>query len=319
MASTKSEIPFALTAAKPTSVQPGGGWCLNLELAWGRLRRAYLRRFRAGYVRQMLEKRRGACTDCCHDIIDARDLKFCRNVCGYSFDGQDVLQGPNRLRLARAGLAEVVCFSLMLGVLFVLLALASLYLHPIFLAPLVLVGVIWLFVVSFFRDPERRISTHASDLVSPADGTVTHIDEVDEPDFPSGRAVRISIFLSVFNVHVNRVPRRSRVRDIRYFAGAFLDARHHECSVRNEQLWIDFEDAETQRPIRVKQISGAIARRIVCWLRPGEEVLAGQRFGMIKFGSRTEVLLTVGEEMELKVRVGDKVKGGSSILLKFVT
>jgi phosphatidylserine decarboxylase len=121
----------------------------------------------------------------------------------------------------------------------------------------------------------------------------------------------------VFNVHVNRVPRAARVRDIRYFAGAFLDARHHECSVRNEQLWIDFEETESQRPVRVKQISGAIARRIVCWLRPDEKVVVGQRFGMIKFGSRTEVLLPVGEEVELRVQVGDKVKGGSSVLLRF--
>jgi phosphatidylserine decarboxylase len=175
MASTKSETPFTLTATKPTSVQPGGGWCVNLELAWGRLRRACLRRFRPGYVRRMLEKRRGSCADCSHDIIDVRDLKFCRNVCGYSFDGQDLFQNRHPLRLARAGLAEVVCFSLTLGVLSLLLVFASLYLHPIFLVPLILVAVAWLFVVSFFRDPERHISTNTDDLVSPADGTMSRI------------------------------------------------------------------------------------------------------------------------------------------------
>ena len=113
-----------------------------------------------------------------------------------------------------------------------------------------------------------------------------------------------------------------------YFPGAFLDARHPECAVRNEQLWIDLEEAPHPtlsprgrgqgegRPLRLKQISGAIARRIVCWLKVGEIVKAGDRLGMIKFGSRTELLMPVGEAKEVLVMVGDKVKGGSTILLR---
>jgi len=291
---------------------------MNLELAWGRLRRRYLRRFRPSYVQQMLEKRAGRCDNCPHDIIDQRDLKFFRNVCGYRFpDEVDLFRKPSRTRLARAGRAEVVSFSLVLGVLAILCGLAAGLVHLIFLAPLDVVLVLWLFVISFFRDPERSIPTDPNALVSPADGTITHIEEVDEPDFPSGRAFRISIFLSVFNVHVNRAPRTARVLDVRYFPGAFLDARHRECPVRNEQLWLDLEEPSSQRLVRVKQISGAIARRIVCWLRPGEEVATGQRFGMIKFGSRTEVLLPTGEAMEVRAKIGDKVKGGSSVLLTF--
>jgi phosphatidylserine decarboxylase len=260
----------------------------------------------------------GHCQDCPHDIIDQRDLKFFRNVCGYQFAGEaDLFERPSRLRLARAGRAELACFSLLLGFLAVLCGLAAGFVHLIFLIPLVVVMVLWMFVISFFRDPERSISADPNALVSPADGTVTHVGEVDDPDFPSGRAFRISIFLSVFNVHMNRVPRTSRVLDIRYFPGEFLDARHQDCPVRNEQLWLDLEETSSHRFVRVKQISGAIARRIVCWLRPGEEVITGQRFGMIKFGSRTEVLLPAGEAVDVRAKVGDKVKGGSSVLLTF--
>jgi phosphatidylserine decarboxylase len=178
---------------------------------------------------------------------------------------------------------------------------------------------LWFEVVHFFRDPERVIPTDASAVLSPADGTVTFVGEVDEPDFPGGRALRVSIFLSVFNVHVNRSPRPARVTGVRYFRGSFLDARKAECAVRNEQLWVDLEeDTSPPRPIRVKQISGALARRIVCWLKVGDRVRAGERFGMIKFGSRTDLLLSAGEAMEMRVRVGDKVRGGSTVLLRFV-
>ncbi len=153
--------------------------------------------------------------------------------------------------------------------------------------------------------------------MSPADGTITDVGEVDEPDFPGGRAFRIGIFLSVFNVHVNRIPRSGRVVTLRYFPGYFLDARNAACGVVNEQFWIDLEDRATVRPLRVKQIAGAIARRIVCWLKPGEEVQAGSRLGMIKFGSRTELYLPADMAIDIAVKVGDVVHGGSSILLRF--
>ena len=154
-------------------------------------------------------------------------------------------------------------------------------------------------------------------LLSPADGTITDIGEVEAPGFPGDRALRIGIFLSIFNVHVNRLPRSGRVVSIRYFPGAFLDARHPDCPARNEQLWLDLEESDSGRLIRVKQISGAVARRIVCWLKPQETVRAGDRYGMIKFGSRTEVLLPTSEAMEMQIKVGDKVYGGATVLLRF--
>ena len=107
-----------------------------------------------------------------------------------------------------------------------------------------------------------------------------------------------------------------RVTDVRYYRGAFLDARNAECPVRNEQLWVDLVDAATGRPVRVKQISGAIARRIVCTLKPGDEVKTGERYGMIKFGSRTDVLIPPELAHEVVVRVGDKVKGAETVLIR---
>lgn len=304
-------------AAPIKSTQPGGGLCMSFELAWGRLRRVWLRTFRPGYVRHMAALRQGHCPDCAHDIIDPRDLKYYRNVCGYSFrDEDDRFRWRGRLRLARAGLSELICFSLLFGALLTVFVLLGLWSHPLWFGPVALVAALWAFVISFFRDPERVIPTDADAVVSPADGTITRVGEVDEPDFPGGRAFQVSIFLSVFNVHVNRLPRSGRVANLRYFPGCFLDARRPECGVRNEQFWIDLEDGKTGVPLRVKQVAGAIARRIVCWLKPGEEVRAGDRLGMIKFGSRTDLLVPVDAVGDVLVRPGDKVKGGSSVLLR---
>jgi phosphatidylserine decarboxylase len=301
---------------RPESVQPGGGWIMRLELAWARLRRAWLRRVRPGYVRKMAGKRQGECPNCPHDIIDPRDLKYVRNVCGYWFHAaDDPFRWRDRLGFARYGLAELIVFTLLFMVIATPLVVLAAAWHWTMWIPAAAVFLLWLEVPYFFRDPERAIPDDPRAVVSPADGTVTHVGEIDDPDFPGGRAFRISIFLSVFNVHVNRIPRAGRVVDLRYFPGEFLDARHAECAVRNEQLWIDLEERDG-RVLRVKQISGAIARRIVCRLKLGETVAKGERLGMIKFGSRTDLLMPLEAGLETLVKVGDKVKGGSTILLR---
>jgi len=290
---------------------------MSIELAWGRLRRVVLRRCRPGYVQAMLNKRQGACPNCPHDIIDPRDLRFCRNVCGYWFRPEDDrFQWRGRLGFARAGLAELVIFSLLFGALTAALAAGAVLLHWLLWIGCAAAAATWLEIAWFFRDPERTIPADQEALVSPADGTVTHVEEVDDPDFPGGRALRISIFLSIFNVHVNRLPRDGRVIALRYFPGAFLDARHAHCAQRNEQLWIDLEEL-SGRLVRVKQISGAIARRIVCWLKLGEKVKKGERLGMIKFGSRTDLLVPAGDRPTVLVKVGDVVHGGATVLLRF--
>ena len=301
---------------QPESVQPGGGRCMAIELAWGRGRRWLLRRLRPGYVRAMATKRQGDCPNCPHDIIDPRDLKYFRNVCGCWFRSEDdAFAWRGRLGFARYGLAEL----LLATVAFLLLsggaAIASIEIHPALWVIVAGLTLVWLEIVWFFRDPERSIPRDEGVMVSPADGTVTDVEETDEPDFHGGRALRISIFQSIFNVHGNRMPCAARITDVRYFPGAFLDARNPDSAVRNEQLWIDAVDP-VGRPIRVKQISGKIARRIVCWLRSGDEVARGERIGMIKLGSRTDLLLPAGEAVELSVKKGDKVFGGVTVLLK---
>jgi phosphatidylserine decarboxylase len=306
-----------LTSAKPASTQPGGGYFMSLELFWGRLRRAYLRLFRTGYLKRMESMRLGDCPNCKHYILDPRDLKYKRNVCGYSFRVEDdPFVWRNHLGFARAGLAEVFLTTLLALSLTFFAVVAAAY-YSIFWLLIPIVAVPWLFTLYFFRDPDRDIPVDADALLSPADGTVTHVDEVAETDFPGRRARRISIFLAVWNVHVNRIPRTGHIVNVRYFPGAFLDARKPESAQRNEQFWVDLEENATARRIRIKQISGKIARRIVNWLKPDEPVFAGDRFGMIKFGSRTEVLIPAADPVEVLVKVGDRVEGGSTILLRF--
>ena len=310
-------MPLPTTPQKPASVQPGGGTCMAIELCWARFRKWWLRMLCPGYVQSMQAKRQGDCPNCPHDIIDARDLKYTRNVCGYSFlPEDDPYAYRNRLGFARHGFAEMFLFTLAyialnLGFSLLFGALEIYWAYWLTFIPLSLIE---LEIITFFRDPERAIPADADALVSPADGTVTNVEEVEEPEF--GKALRISIFLSIFNVHVNRCPFAGEVTDVRYFPGEYLDARNAESAVRNEQLWIDMIDPVSKRPMRVKQISGAIARRIVCWLKPGDKLAKGERVGMIKLGSRTDLLIPAGSAREVCVKVGDKVAGGATVLLK---
>ncbi|HMF14247.1 MAG TPA: phosphatidylserine decarboxylase, partial [Gemmataceae bacterium] len=193
------------SSAPITSIQPGSGFCMRLELAWGKVRRTYLRLFRRGYVERMAAQRLGECPNCAHDIVDPRDLKFYRNVCGHYFRPEDdPFHYRESLGFARAGLAELVLFSVLCLAIAVASLVAVNFVHRIFWVSFAVSLAGWAFVLWFFRDPERLIPTDRQALLSPADGTVTHVEEAAEPDFPGGRAFRISIFLSIFNVHVNR-------------------------------------------------------------------------------------------------------------------
>ena len=176
---------------------------------------------------------------------------------------------------------------------------------------------LFLAVAAFFRNPHRRIPANPCLITSPADGTVCDIVEVDDFKLPpfDGPAVRIGIFLSVFDVHVNRAPVAFTVENVSYREGEYLDARDEGASQRNEAMTISgtavFDD--NKLAVAVRQISGAIARRIVCPVQPGRKLKKGEIYGMIKFGSRTELYLPVGRA-ELSVKVGDKVRGGSSVI-----
>jgi phosphatidylserine decarboxylase len=160
----------------------------------------------------------------------------------------------------------------------------------------------------FFRDPDRVIPD-GDVAVSPADGKVCHLRPTE-----SG-GVRISIFLNIFNVHVNRVPVAGRITQIEYRSGRFQMAHKETASDENEQNTLTIDPADRRSsPVTVKQISGLIARRIVCYKKIGDSVAKGERFGLIKFGSRTD--LSLGPEWEVTVRVGDKVAGGRSVLAR---
>ncbi len=172
-------------------------------------------------------------------------------------------------------------------------------------------GALLALVLYFFRDPPRRIPEDLGAIVSPADGTIVEVTPLEHDDFLGGPAVRIGIFLSIFNVHINRAPLAGRVLQTHYRPGEFLDARKPESALRNESMWIGFETtAAPMRRFAVRQISGAIARRIVCLLEPGQAVARGEKFGMIKLGSRTELVLPA-TDVEVVVRLGDRVRAGN--------
>ncbi len=295
-----------------TGVQPGGGFCYRVELAWGRWRRWYLRRFRPGYVRRMAALRRGSAAGAPHDILDPRDLKYCRNLCECTWDEADEpFRWRQRLPFARWGLAELQLLGWPLLGLAVLLGMTFWYLA---LVP----GVLLAFVLYFFRDPRRTVPTGAGLLVSPADGTVAEVTRLEHDEFIGGPATRIGIFLSIFNVHLNRAPARSRVIRLRYHPGEFLNALKPESTKRNENMWIGLEEeAPPHRRLVVRQIAGAIARRIVCALRPGDVLERGAKFGMIKLGSRTELIVPSTPDLRVDVKVGDRVRAGSTVVARY--
>ena len=295
-----------------TSVQPGGGICYRIELAWARWRRWYLKRFRPAYVARMAELRRGSADGAPHEVLDPRDLKYCRNQCQCDWDeADDPFRWRERLPFARWGLAELQLIGWPLLVSTVILAYYWWYLAALTAVPLVLV--VW-----FFRDPPRRVPQEAGLMVSPADGKIVEITRLERDEFIGGPAVRIGIFLSIFNVHINRSPAAARVIRQRYSWGKFLNALNPESALQNENIWIGLEEeSPPYRRLIVRPIAGAIARRIVCELRPGEVVERGAKFGMIKLGSRTELILPDTEDLKIEVRVGQRVKAGTSVLAKY--
>ncbi len=212
-----------------------------------------------------------------------------------------------RIPLTGYGRREVWLFG---GGLLVLTALAAFYLVwavPVLLALLA-------FVLSFFRDPERAVPAEPRLLVAPADGRVTEVGEAED-DLLGGKVQRISIFLSVFDVHVNRSPCSGRVASVSYRPGEFRNAMSAESASTNESNTVLIESDEVPGlRVSVKQVAGLIARRIVCACPAGQTLARGERFGMIKFGSRTDVCVPAGRLADVRVKVGDHVSGGRTIL-----
>ncbi|UCF90037.1 MAG: phosphatidylserine decarboxylase family protein [Desulfobacterales bacterium] len=178
-----------------------------------------------------------------------------------------------------------------------------------------LIGLMTTFCIcGFFRDPDRIIPNAQGAVVSPADGKVIAVGVIDDSPFSSGTTLKISIFMSVFNVHVNRMPYDARVRQVCYSPGKFFSANLDKASVRNEHNAV-FLEIENGGEICVVQVAGLIARRIICKVAVGDQVVRGQRFGLICFGSRVDVYLP--GDFTPAVAVGDKVKAGTFILGQF--
>ena len=172
-------------------------------------------------------------------------------------------------------------------------------------------AILTLFVAWFFRNPYRVVPQGLRLVVAPGDGKVIAIDEEFEPRFIKDRSIRVTIFLNVFDVHINRIPCEGVVEQVQYQPGLFLVASRPDATLRNEQNALMIRTVQGAKVLCV-QVAGLIARRIVCWISPGDRAILGERFGLIRFGSRMDTFLPIGTAV--RVTVGDRVKGGETIL-----
>lgn len=211
------------------------------------------------------------------------------------------------MRFAPYGIRELIISSLCLTAT----GLALFTIHPL---ATIFPAVVFAWVLYFFRDPVRRIPEGDELVVSPADGRVVDIEEMVEDRFLKEPCVRVGIFLSIFNVHVNRAPIAGRVRATRYTKGEFHHANSPRATTENEanDVWLQNESMNLGMVLR--QISGQAARRIVCACKPEDVLEKGEKFGMIKFGSRTELYIPKTRLDSLQIRLGDRVKGGETVL-----
>jgi phosphatidylserine decarboxylase len=225
-----------------------------------------------------------------------------------------------RFKLTKYGLPQVVVFPVIVIAAMVILILVSFGSMPgwtiVSIEAVLAVVLVWVF--AFFRDPYRVVPMDKNILLAPADGKITDIEVVDEDGFIGGVALRIGIFLSIFDVHINRAPCSAKVEKITYREGQCKNAMSPKSGRVNESndLWLIRTDSPQDKLI-VRQISGAIARRIVCKTSEGKNLTGGEKFGMIKFGSRTELYMPVLDDAKCLVRVGDKVKAGLSVLVRY--
>jgi len=205
-------------------------------------------------------------------------------------------------------LLEARWILLILGSAGVVMLLVSAWLSLIFL-------VLFVVTIGFFRDPSRAVPPDPNLIVAPADGTVRDILEVDENEVLKSKTRRVGIFLSIFDVHTNRAPIDGRIIYRQHHDGLCLDARNPDCSDKNEAMTWGFQNRHAT--VVVRQLTGAIARRIVAWANVGTELKKGERFGMIRFGSRTELYLPLNAQ--LLVKTGDHVSGGSTVIARLPT
>lgn len=223
--------------------------------------------------------------------------------------------------LSRYGQREWLALTLLLAPLAIASAWLAVFFHPGWWAAFALFALVWFAGAMFFRDPlgRRPASSDPRDMVSPADGVVSAVLALDHHDAVGGPALLVRIFLSVLDVHINRSPCNGTVERLEHKPGRYLDARSEESAKINEAMLMVLR-APWGAPIGVRQVSGAIARRIVCPVRIGESLERGARYGMIKFGSTTELIVparsTDGRAAEALVAKGSRVVGGVTIIAR---
>ena len=219
--------------------------------------------------------------------------------------------------ITKYGLPQVLVYPAVILVLMILLFMFMPKGSALAATEIVLLAV-FIWMLMFFRDPRREIPLDEKTLLSPADGTITDIAETEIPEL-DGKALRIGMFLSIFNVHLNRMPCSVRVESVQYHKGWFKNAMSPESGRVNESNSVVMTRiAEPKNRLLVKQVSGAIARRIVCKAEPGREYAQGLAFGMIKFGSRTELYIPLQEgKYDIAVKIGDKVRAGINPLIVY--
>ena len=232
-----------------------------------------------------------------------------------------------RIPLTKYGWPQVVIFPAAVLAVMAAFALGTPAVLPawVIISIEVLLATILIWIICFFRDPERICPTDSNLLLAPADGQITDIETLEDPpaflrdqEVQSRAALRVGIFLSIFNTHINRAPCNVKVEKITYKKGKYKNALNPESARVNEsnELWLIRTDIPQDRLI-VRQISGAIARRIVCDTIEGQQLTGGQKFGMLKFGSRTELYVPLRENAKCLVKIGDKVKAGLTALVKY--
>ena len=212
-----------------------------------------------------------------------------------------------RLPLAEYGSKELSFFGMLLFVALIL----SLFFYPLIS---ILVCCCMFFILYFFRDPNRVVPEGEEKVLAPADGRIIEVLHVQEENYLKCKALKISIFMSLFSVHVNRIAYGGTVEFIKHVPGRFLDARSPKSSESNEQNMMGILACDGKTKILMKQVAGKVARRIVCDCTVGQTVIRGERFGMIKFGSRLEVYIPEEAGFELSIKEGEMVSAGTSVL-----
>ena len=290
-------------------VQPGEGHLVAMVRVAGRLRRALLRRCWPRYVARRYAERLAGCPACEHDVLDGSDLLWVQNVCSVRFPAETMVSPfRDRFGLVRLGRPELLAAALVTAALLALTTVTTWWLLPLATAPLA-------FAVWFFRDPERVVPADVDAVLAPADGVLDDVRHEAVCPFFAGPALRLGIYLSLFDVHVQRAPCAGVVTRCEHRPGRHVPTVRRGVTDGNEQLLTWFVDA-AGRPCVVRQVAGPVARRICSVLAVGDIVAAGQRFGLIKFGSRVELWLPAAFELALAVQPGQRVRGGETVLLR---